>query len=190
MQSRAVACRWILQESSTENGACDPRRPPGGESRSRGTDEHAAHPSTRAKQHHRRTQRTCAADRYQRMRYHAWITQIRTLDVLIDADCRDDAERLIRGQLRSTPSDSWIDAATIIKIADSSPQPPRPSPSAPPPRQVWSVPEAAERLGVSRTHPLRTPERRRPRIGHHRTPPLRRRSTTPALHRQPNPRST
>ncbi len=85
------------------------------------------------------------------MRYHVWITQVRTLDVLIDAGSRDDAERLVRGQLRSTPSDSWVDAATVIKIADSTPQPAQPSPSAPPPRQVWSVPDAAERLGVSRT---------------------------------------
>jgi excisionase family DNA binding protein len=84
------------------------------------------------------------------MRYHAWITQMRTLDVLIDAESRDDAERVIRGQLRSTPSDSWIDAATVIKLADSTPQPPQASLPTPP-RQVWSIPDAAERLGVSRT---------------------------------------
>jgi excisionase family DNA binding protein len=85
------------------------------------------------------------------MRYHAWITQMRTLDVLIEAVSRDDAERLIRGQLRSTSSDSWLDAATIIKIADSTPQPARPSLLVSPAGQVWSVPDAAERLGVSRT---------------------------------------
>lgn len=76
---------------------------------------------------------------------------MRTLDVLIDAESRDDAERLIRSQLRSTPSDSWVDAATVIKLADNTPGLARQSPAAAPPRKVWFIPVVAERLGVSRT---------------------------------------
>src|SRR4051812_36162260 len=86
------------------------------------------------------------------MRHHVWVTQLRTLDLIVDAESSAEAERLVRNRLHAVTAEPWIDSATVIKVAAPEvAQLQRETAQEPPPRQLWPVPVAAERLGVSRT---------------------------------------
>lgn len=92
------------------------------------------------------------------MRHHVWVTQLRTLDLIVDAESRDDAERLVRARLHTAAAEPWIDSATVIRVSGAEAVEDavahggqRRSEQQPPPRQLWALPAAAERLGISRT---------------------------------------
>src|SRR5690242_6414007 len=86
------------------------------------------------------------------MRHHVWVTQLRTLDLVVDAESSAEAERMVRTRLHAAAAEPWVNSATVIKV--SAPEVAQLQPQTvhePPPRQLWPVPVAAERLGVSRT---------------------------------------
>ena len=86
------------------------------------------------------------------MRYVIWISQLRTVDLEIEAMSRDEAERIARTQLSRTGRElGWLESATVLKVALAGDRrEPQPS-TGPEPRKLFPVPQAADILGVGRT---------------------------------------
>jgi excisionase family DNA binding protein len=86
------------------------------------------------------------------MRYHVWVSQLRTLDLEIDAGSREEAERQARLQL-SAPSDEvgWLASATVLKVSEADSSRSKPAPASVEPRKLFAVPQAADILGIGRT---------------------------------------
>jgi excisionase family DNA binding protein len=90
-------------------------------------------------------------------RFHVWVSQLRTLDVLVDADSLQMAEARVRARLKVSPdAESWLDSATVIR---SMPHDDKAALGAnganmSTPRQLLNASEAGRYLGISRTKVL------------------------------------
>lgn len=89
-------------------------------------------------------------------RFHVWVSQLRTLDVLVEAETSHDAEAHVRARLRNlAEAQPWLDSATVVRsaVAPATPTaaPPRNATAFPPSQQLLTTTEAGEYLGVSRT---------------------------------------
>jgi hypothetical protein len=48
-------------------------------------------------------------------RYQVWVSQLRTLDVVVQAETARDAEAQVRAQLGESPhTQAWLDSATVM----------------------------------------------------------------------------
>ena len=89
-------------------------------------------------------------------RYHVWVSQLRTLDVVIEADSEGEAEARVRTRLReASDAQSWLDSATVIRSVlepdASNAEPRRDYSTFPPSQQLLNTTDAAKYLGISRT---------------------------------------
>lgn len=51
-------------------------------------------------------------------RFQVWVSQLRTLDVVVDAETSHDAEAQVRASLRnSAEAQPWLDSATVVRSA-------------------------------------------------------------------------
>ena len=89
-------------------------------------------------------------------RYHVWVSQLRTLDVLVEAEDLSEAE----GRVRTRPRESggslpWLDSATVIRSVLDQTAPDglrrRDPATFPPSQQLLTTIDAAKYLGISRT---------------------------------------
>ena len=89
-------------------------------------------------------------------RYQVWVTQLRTLDVVVQAETAPDAEAQVRAQLRDSPhTQAWLDSATVMRsvIDDAAPTaaPRRDIAAFPPTQQLLNTTDAGKYLSISRT---------------------------------------
>ena len=89
-------------------------------------------------------------------KFNVWVSQLRTLDVVVQAETAHDAEAQVRARLRDSPNtEAWLDSATIMRsvIADAAPNaaPRRDIAEFPPSQQLLNTTEAGNYLSISRT---------------------------------------
>jgi excisionase family DNA binding protein len=87
-------------------------------------------------------------------RFHVWVCQLRTLDVLVEADSSQTAEARVRARLKDSPNaESWLDSATMIRCMPHSDEAAIGANGAgtSTPRQLLNASEAGRYLGISRT---------------------------------------
>jgi len=89
-------------------------------------------------------------------RFNVWISQLRTLDVVVQAETARDAEAQVRAQLRDSPhTQAWLDSATVMRsvIDDAVPSvgPRRDVATFPPTQQLLNTTDAGKYLRISRT---------------------------------------
>ena len=54
--------------------------------------------------------------------YHVWVSQLRTIDIVVEADTQVEAEGTFRRRLGDSPGTMpWLDSATVIRSAPSQP---------------------------------------------------------------------
>lgn len=87
-------------------------------------------------------------------RFHVWVSQLRTLDVVVEAETSHDAEAQVRTRLRnSSEAQPWLDSATVVRsaVAPAAALPARNPAVFPPSQQLLTTAEAGKYLGVGRT---------------------------------------
>lgn len=89
-------------------------------------------------------------------KFNVWVSQLRTLDVVVQAETAHDAEAQVRARLRDSPNtEAWLDSATIMRsvIADAAPNaaPRRDIATFPPTQQLLNTTDAGKYLSISRT---------------------------------------
>ncbi len=89
-------------------------------------------------------------------KFNVWVSQLRTLDVVVQAETAHDAEAQVRARLRDSPhTEAWLDSATIMRsvIADAAPNaaPRRDIATFPPSQQLLNTTDAGKYLSISRT---------------------------------------
>jgi hypothetical protein len=78
-------------------------------------------------------------------KFNVWVSQLRTLDVVVQAETAHDAEAQVRARLRDSPhTEAWLDSATIMRsvIADA-------APNAAPRRGVAAFPPSQQLLNTT-----------------------------------------
>src|SRR4051812_46184355 len=81
------------------------------------------------------------------MRYHVWVSQLRTVDIEVEAATSDDAERQARSRLQYSGREvTWLESATVIKVGLADAPLPRSPKLFEPERQLLPLPRAAEYL--------------------------------------------
>lgn len=85
-----------------------------------------------------------------------WVSQLRTLDVVVQAGTAHDAEAQVRARLRDSPdAHAWLDSATVMRsvIDDAAPNaaPRRDIAMFPPTQQLLNTTDAGKCLSISRT---------------------------------------
>lgn len=89
-------------------------------------------------------------------RYQIWVSQLRTLDVIVEADSLADAEARARARLRdSSDAQPWLESATVIRsvLSQEMPNaaPRRDIATFPPTQQLLNTTDAGKYLSISRT---------------------------------------
>lgn len=89
-------------------------------------------------------------------KFNVWVSQLRTIDVVVEAETPHDAEAQVRARLRDSPhTEAWLDSATIMRsvIADAAPNaaPRRDIATFPPTQQLLNTTDAGKYLSISRT---------------------------------------
>jgi excisionase family DNA binding protein len=89
-------------------------------------------------------------------RFNVWVSQLRTLDVVVEAETAYEAEAQVRARLRDSPhSQAWLDSATVMRsvIDDAAPNaaPRRDIATFPPTQQLLNTTDAGKYLSISRT---------------------------------------
>lgn len=103
-------------------------------------------------------------------RYHVWVSQLRTLDIVVEKDSPHEAEARVRTRLGDLPeAQPWLNSATVIRSVLDQAAPSREMATFQLSQQLLKTTDAGKYLSVSRTKVYELINLRRTGVGHDRT---------------------